>query len=98
MNSFLVAFFYAVAGIVVVPIIFSIFKTKYGFLDVVLASIGAAAVSLIPTIGGPASLATMIAILYWRIREDLVPDIVVAVGVARLAVIPLLLVFNLKSQ
>jgi hypothetical protein len=43
-------------------------------------------------IGGPVSLVVMIAILYWRIgASSLFPDIIVSVGVARLAMLPVLL-------
>ncbi|MBV8063365.1 MAG: hypothetical protein JOY51_07200 [Nevskia sp.] len=96
MNSVIAAVIYGIVSMVVVPMIFSIFKTKYTPLDVALASAGAALVSLIPTIGGPASFAVMIGVLYWRLREDL-SDIFVAVMVARLASLPVLLVLKLKA-
>ena len=95
MNPYVVALTYAVVGAVVIPLGFAIFKTQYQYLDVVLASIGGAALSLIPTIGGVASLAGTIGILYWRMRRDLLfPDIVISVAVARLVMVPVLLLLR----
>lgn len=91
MNSVTFALVQAVVGVLVVPPVLSLSGTKYGFLDVVLASVGAAVVSFIPTIGEPASLVTMIAVLYWRIRDDLFPQILGAVGIARLTMVPVLM-------
>jgi len=92
LNAYAVALTYAVAGIAVIPLGFAVFRTQCQFLDVVLAAIGGAALSLIPTVGGVASLAGTIGILYWRMRRDqLFPDIVISVAVARLAMVPVLL-------
>jgi hypothetical protein len=92
MNPILVALVYAVVGAAVLPLGFKVFKTNFDWKDIVMASIGAAFASLIPTIGGPASLLVMIAILYWRIGGGKVfPDIIVSVAVARLAMLPILL-------
>jgi hypothetical protein len=91
MDPILVAAVYAVVGVVVVPLVFAFFRTQYQFLDVVLASVAAAAASCIPTIGGPVSLVVMVAVLYWRMGQNIFPDIVVAVGAARLAMVPVLL-------
>jgi hypothetical protein len=91
MNSFVVALVYAVVLIAVVPIGFAVFKTPHTFIDVCLAAIGGAALSLIPTAGGVASLLATVSILFWRIRGDLFPDILVTVGVARLVMVPVLL-------
>jgi len=76
----------------VLPIGFKVFKTNFDWIDIAMASVGAALGSLIPTIGGPASLVVMIAILYWRIDGGKVfPDIILSVLVARLATLPVLL-------
>jgi len=92
LNPYVVALTYAAVGIAVIPIGFAVFRTEYQFLDVVLAAIGGAALSFIPTVGGVASLMGTIGILYWRMRRDLLfPDIVISVAVARLAMVPVLL-------
>jgi len=92
LNPYVVALTYAAVGIAVIPIGFAVFRTQYQFLDVVLAAVGGAALSFIPTVGGVASLTGTIGILYWRMRRDLLfPDIVISVAVARLAMVPVLL-------
>jgi hypothetical protein len=91
-NPVTVALVYAVVGAAVLPLGFKVFKTNFDWKDIAMASIGAALASLIPTIGGPASLVIMIAILYWRIGGSKVfPDIIVSVAVARLCMVPVLL-------
>jgi hypothetical protein len=96
-NSYVVALTYAVVAIAVIPVGFAVFETQYEFLDVILAAIAGAALSLIPSVGGVASLAATIGVLYWRMRRDLLyPDIVISVGVARLAMVPVLLVLMHK--
>jgi hypothetical protein len=92
MNPITVALVYLVVSVLVVPIGLKLFKTNFAWLDIAMASVGAALASLIPTIGGPASLVVMIAIPYWRIGGGKVfPDIIVSVFVARLAMLPVLL-------
>jgi hypothetical protein len=91
MDPFAVAGLYVLAGLVFVPLGFKFFGTRYQFIDVLLASLAAGAASLIPTIGGVASYAAMVLVLYWRLQENLFPDIVVATGAARLALIPLMM-------
>lgn len=91
MHPFIIAFVYAVVLIAVLPIGFAVFKTPYAFLDVVLAGLGGAALSFLPSVGGPASLIATVGILFWRIRRDIFPDIIVSVGVARLVMVPVLL-------
>jgi len=93
-NPFLAALIYGVSGILIVPMIFAIFKTKHSFPDIALAAAGAALVSLVPVIGGTASFAAMVLILYWRLRENLAPDILVAAGVSRLAALPLMMLLH----
>ena len=97
MNAYFVAVTYAVVGVAVIPLGFAIFRTQYDFLDVILAAVGGAALSLVPTVGGVASLAGTTGILYWRMRRDLLyPDIIISVFVARLAMVPVLLFFFRK--
>jgi hypothetical protein len=96
MNPILVASVYAVCGIVVIPIVFEFFKTKYQFSDVVLASLAAAATSLIPTVGAIVSLVATMGILYWRMQQDF-RDIFVAVFAARLTMVPVLLALRLPA-
>jgi hypothetical protein len=86
-----VAAIYAVAGVVLIPVGFAVFRTQYQFLDVVLAALAGGAASLIPTVGGIASYAAMVVVLYWRVGQSLFPDIVISVGVARLAIVPVML-------
>jgi hypothetical protein len=94
LNPYVVALTYAAVGIAVIPLGFAVLRTQYQFLDEVLAAIGGAVLSFIPTVGGVASLAATIGILYWRMRRDLLfPDIVISVAVARLAMVPVLLMF-----
>jgi hypothetical protein len=98
MNPTTVALGYLFAGAVIVPAILHFFKTPFDWLDIVLAAVGGAAASLIPTVGGIASYAAMIGILYWRLgKAQLFPDIVVAASVARLALIPLFLLFKTRT-
>jgi hypothetical protein len=98
MNPIIVALVYTVVGAAVLPIGFKVFKTNFAWIDVAMASVGAGLASLIPTIGGPVSLIVMIAILYWRIGGGKVfPDIIVSVFVARLAMLPVLLLLAKHS-
>ena len=91
MSPILIAFIYFASALLVIPLVFAFFKTQYQFLDVVLASVAAGAASLIPTLGGPASLLVTLVVLYWRLQQNLFPDIFVAVCAARLAMVPVLL-------
>jgi hypothetical protein len=54
-------------GFLIMPIGFKLLKTPFDWIDIALASVGAALASLIPTFGGPASFVITVAILYWRI-------------------------------
>jgi hypothetical protein len=93
-----VALVYAVVGAAVLPLGFKVFKTNFDWIDIAIASVGAALASLTPTIGGPVSLVVMVAILYWRIGAGKVfPDIIVSVAVARLAMVPVLLLLAKHS-
>lgn len=89
------ALVYGIVSAVVVRIGFKIFKTRFDLPDIALMAVGAALASLIPRLGGIASLAAMIGILYWRLGKDqLFPDIVASVVVARLAMLPVLLLMR----
>jgi hypothetical protein len=56
-----------------------------------------AALSFIPVVGGIASLAGTLVFLIWRIGRGQMTDIVVAVGVARLLMVPVLLLLSRHS-
>jgi hypothetical protein len=93
MNPINVALVYLVVSVLIVPLGLKLFKTNFDWKDIAMASVGAALASLIHTIGGSVSLVVMIAILYWRIVGGKVfPDIIVSVAVARLAMLPVLLI------
>ena len=98
MNPILVALVYLVVGALLLPLGFKLFKTNFDWIDIALASVGAALSSLIPTIGSPLSLVITVAILYWRLgKEALFPDIIASVAVSRLAMLPVLLVLAKHS-
>jgi uncharacterized membrane protein len=88
------ALIYVVVGTVVITIVLTLFKSRYQFWEVVLAALVGAALSLIPAVGGIASLAGTLGVLFWRLGRGLSTDIFVSVAVARLAMIPVLLVLN----
>jgi hypothetical protein len=95
LNPYVVAVTYAVVGAAVIPLGFALFKTKYRITDVLLAAIAGGLLSLIPTVGGAASLIATVGILYWRVGKDaLVPDILVSVFAARLVMFLALLKFG----
>lgn len=95
MNPYVMAVTYAVVGTAVIPLGFELFKTKYRILDVLLAAIAGGLLSLVPTVGGAASLIATVGILYWRLGKDaLVPDILVSVSAARLVMFLALLKFG----
>ena len=94
MNPYVAAVIYAVVGTAVIPLGFELFHTKYRFLDVALAAIVGAALSLVPTVGGAVSLLATVVVLYWRVGKDaLVPDILVSVFAARIVMFLALLKF-----
>jgi hypothetical protein len=96
-NPFLVAAIYVVASLVVIPVGFEVFKTRYRFSDVVLAAFAGGAASLIPSFGAVASYVVTVGVLYWRVHDDLFPDILFSVGAARLAMVPVLMAFSGES-
>jgi hypothetical protein len=89
----LVAAVYAVVGTAVVSLVLSIWGEPYKLLDIVIASTGAALLSLIPTIGGPLSLLGMLGLLYWRCSTNLAA-IAASVALARLAMVPVLILLK----
>jgi len=98
MSPITLALVYVVSGLVVVPLVFAIFRTPYQFVDVAIASVGAGAASFIPSFGGIASLVVMLGVLYWRMRDSFFPDVVVAAVAARLAMVPVLLALRLPAH
>jgi hypothetical protein len=93
-NATVVALTYAVVGTVVIAIVFALFKTPHELWEVVLAAIVGAALSFIPTIGGIASLAGTLGVLFWRVGRGAATDIIVSVTVARLVMVPVLLMLS----
>jgi len=84
-----------VVGAAVIPLGFELFKTKYRFHDVLLAAVAGGLLSLVPLVGGAASLLTTVVILYWRVGKDaFVPDILASVFAARLVMFLALLKFG----
>ena len=94
MSPYVVALTYAVVGTAVVTIVFALFKTPHQLWEVVLAALVGATLSFIPTVGGIASLAGILGVLFWRLGRGLATDIIVSVAVARLAMVPVLLMLN----
>jgi len=94
LNPYVVALTYAVVATVVIAMVFAIFKTPYQLWEVVLAAVVGAALSFIPTVGGVASLAGTLGILFWRLGGGHATDIFVSVAVARLVMVPVLLMLN----
>ncbi len=94
MNPSVVALTYAVVGTAVIVIVFALFKTPHQLWEVVLAALVGAALSFIPTVGGIASLVGTLGVLFWRLGRGLATDIIVSVAVARLVMVPVLLMLN----
>jgi hypothetical protein len=94
LNPVVVALTYAVVGTVVISIVLALFKTPHEKWEVLLAAVVGAALSFIPTVGGIASLAGMLGVLFWRLGSGLAIDILVSVAVARLAMVPALLLLS----
>ena len=97
MNPYVLALVYALIGIVLLPLLLTLFKTPFTFVDILLAALAGAAASFVPMIGGPVSFVAMVAVLHWRLSASLYPDIVVPVLIARLAMIPVLLLIRLHQ-
>jgi hypothetical protein len=94
MNSSVYAIVYALVCMAVMPIVFRIFKTRAEMPEIIVASLCGAAATLIPGWGQAISLIVTIGVLYWRIRDDLFPDIFLAVAASRLLMIPVLLLIG----
>ena len=85
---------YVVVGIAVPPMVSYFCKSQYSWIDVVSASVVAALIAQVPTVGGTVSLLVMGALLYWRTKPPVVPDIVVAVGGSRLVMVGVFLLLR----
>jgi RsiW-degrading membrane proteinase PrsW (M82 family) len=94
LNPSVFALTYAVVGSAVIAIIFALFKTPHELWEVVLAALVGAALSFIPTMGGIASLIGTLGVLFWRLGRGLATDIFVSVAVARLVMLPVLLMLT----
>lgn len=85
---------HAVVGTVVVSLVLLVWGERQKLLDVSLASVGAALVSLIPTVGQPLSVLAMLGLLYWRCSAS-VPALAASVALARLTMVPVLVALDL---
>jgi hypothetical protein len=97
-NPGVVAAVFMASGMVMLPLTFSLFKVHYTMLDIALASVCAGLLTLVPVIGQWLSLMAMAAILDRRLSASLAPDILVAVAVSRLSIIPILLFIELHQH
>ena len=86
---------FVITSIVMLSLTFKVFKVQFTILDVALAAVCAGLVMWIPVVGTCASIIVMAAILKYRTSAELMPDIVVAIAVARLFVIPPMLLIHL---
>jgi hypothetical protein len=93
-NPLVVALTYAAVGTAIIPVGFAFFRTPYKLREVVLATCVGAALSFIPTVGGIASLAGTLGVLFWRLGRSHSIDIFASVGVARLVMVPVLLMLS----
>jgi RsiW-degrading membrane proteinase PrsW (M82 family) len=91
LNPFIVALTYAVVGAAVIAIVLALFKTPHQLWEVVAAALVGAALSFVPTEGGIASLAGTLGVLFWCLGRGYATDIFVSVAVARLVMVPILL-------
>lgn len=94
MNPVVVALVYAVVGTAGIAAVLRLFKSPYEFWEVALAALVGAALSFLPTVGGIASLVATLGVLFWRLGPGLATDIFVSVAVARLFMVPVLLLLN----
>lgn len=93
MSPYTNALIAAVAMLLVLPLALALFKTPFKLIDVVLAAMVAGATSLVPVVGGPVSFLATLIVLNWRLPVSLYPDIFYPVGIARLASIPVIMLF-----
>ena len=96
MNPYTNAVVYAVVAIVVLPVMFALFKTPYTLFDIVLGALAGAATSWIPVVGVPVSFIATVLVLNWRLPASLYPDILLPILVARLAMVPVILWLRMK--
>ena len=83
-----------VVACVVVPVVLMAFRANFNLPYVIAACVAAAATMMVPVVGGWLSLLVMVGVLNWRSGADLKPDILVAVIVARLAMVPAMLTLH----
>ena len=93
MSPYTNALIAAVAMLLVLPIALAIFKAPFKLIDLVMAAIVAGATTLIPVVGGPVSFLAILIVLNWRLPVSLYPDIFYPVAIARLASIPVMMLF-----
>jgi len=84
---------YAIVGSAVVLGMLRLLGSRPEIHDVAGSCVAGALASLIPTVGGPVSLLVTLGALYWRNVAE-VREIAIAVIVARLAMVPVLLVLR----
>lgn len=81
----------AVAQATITPLLLSLTKQEYAFVEVALFAAVSGLLYLVPTIGGILSCASMLGLLYWRLRpENIGIGLIFPVAVARLLCIPIL--------
>ena len=86
---------FIITSILMLSFTFRVFKVQFTVVDVSLAAVCAGLTMWIPVVGPCASIVVMAAILNYRTGAQLMPDIVIAVAVSRLFVIPPMLFINL---
>lgn len=75
-----------------IPALLSLFKQAYSLPEVVLFSLVSGALYLVPSVGATASFLSILGLLYWRLRpDDVLFDLLIPVGIARLLCIPALM-------
>jgi hypothetical protein len=89
-----IALTYMLLGAAVIPLGFAMFRTPFKMWEVLVAASVGAALSFIPTVGDIASLAGPVGVLFWRLGRGYSTDICVSVGVARLVMLPVLLLLS----
>jgi hypothetical protein len=98
LNIYVVALTYFLVATAVIPMGFALFKTPYQLWEVAAASLVGALLYLLPTVGPIASLAGTLGVLWWRLGQGYWTDIATSVGVARLVMVPVLLLIKIRAQ
>jgi hypothetical protein len=88
---------YAIVGIAIPPVVFRILGSKVDWIDIVVASVVAALVALIPTAGGIISLFLMAGILYWRSKPAAL-HVLAAVMASRFAMVGVFFLIEVASR